>query len=164
MFVTTTQAGKTYAYYVDTYGLYVNDGWTLSKGLEFTLRTGMIRPLNMELRVVGSYSRNVFGRGMKRAMTMGRCSARVNSQCPRCGCGYTHRVVVSLANEVARPSAHQLLFAIHSGTAGLWATVRVEQTVWERYQNMNTTPVDLSLLTPTERLQRALMRRSSPGI
>ena len=49
-FATAQQGGRTIAYYVDMYQLYMNDGWTQSKGLEFSLRTGNIRPLNMEFR------------------------------------------------------------------------------------------------------------------
>lgn len=162
VFVTTTQAGKTYAYFVDTYGLFVNDGWTLSKGLEFTMRTGTIRPLNMELRVVGSYSRNVFGRGMS-----------TFHETPVVSKGQFPNVAVAGADTLIGwwyPSQtkwrdrllinYYLRYTV--APLGLWATVRVEQTVWERYQDMNGKPVDLSLLTPTEQVQRAFDEQIKP--
>jgi hypothetical protein len=154
VFTTASQAGKTTAYLVDKYGIYTNDGWTISKGLEFTLRTGNIRPLNMEFRVVGSYSRTLFGRTN---LYFGDTPVAAKGQ-------YANNPVPGADTLIGwwYPSLNKwrdrllvnyyLRYTV--APLGLWVTVRAEQTVWERYQEMNLVPVDMALLSPTDRTQR----------
>jgi hypothetical protein len=57
VFYSGTYQNYPYVFYIDSYALSVNMGSTESKGLEFSLRTTKIKPLNLEIQVTGSYSR-----------------------------------------------------------------------------------------------------------
>jgi len=153
-FTTTRDGGKTRAYFVDKYSVYTNDGWTISKGLEFTLRTGNIRPLNTEFRIVGSYSRTLFGR-----------TNLYFDDTPVAALGqYANNPVPGTDTLIGwwYPSLNKwrdrLLINYYLrytvAPLGLWVTVRAEQTVWERYQEMNLEPKDMALMTPNDRAQR----------
>jgi hypothetical protein len=157
IFASASSGGKTIVYYVDYYSLYRNDGWTQSKGVEFSIRTGTIRPLNMDFRVVGAYSFTKAGNTMRTYSATPNASfgQYPNYQVPGMGAdtligwwypsgGYWRdRLILN----------YYLRYTV--APLGLWVTLRAEQLVWERYQYVNRVPVDYALLTPADAAQRA---------
>ena len=132
-------------YYIDSYSLPENTGWTISKGLEFTIRTNKIKPLNMNFKITGSYSYfNSSTNGYSLDMTPD-----------------------STKGQFANYSANDSLIAFKYPTSGkwndrfqlnyyikytlpplgLWVTLRAEQLVMERNQSYNLEPQDFNLLT-----------------
>ena len=155
VFATATVNGRTVGYYVDEYKMYMNDGWTRSKGLEFSMRTGIIRPLNMEFRVVGSYSSTMLGRTMRSYDEAPLASQGQYPNNPVAGTdtliGWWYPSQIEWRDRLL--INYYLRYTV--APLGLWVTVRAEQTIWERYQFMNRKPVDGSLLTAAEQAQRA---------
>jgi hypothetical protein len=136
--------------------LYKNDGWTQSKGIEFSVRSGNIRPLNMEFRLVGAYSYNKSGTRMQTYSATPNASygQYPNYQVPGIGAdtviGWWYPSSARWADRFILN--YSLRYTVPP--LGLWVTLRAEQLLWERYQYTNAVPVDHALLTPTSLAQR----------
>ena len=156
VFATAVSGGKTIAYYVDKYGVYLNEGWTQSKGVELSLRTGTIRPLNMDFRIVGSYA---FSRDGHTTWTFDESPVVSQGQYPNYPVtgmgvdtmiGWQYPATIHWSDRLI---VNYYLRYTHADL-GLWVTVRAEQLLWDRYQ-YSQQPVDYTLLTPTETVDRA---------
>ena len=136
-------------YYVDKYTKYFNLGWTDSKGLEFTLKTGQIKPLNMDFKIVGSYSHVKSSRwGTSYDETPDPSKGQIpNYAVP----GMPVDTMIGYVYPAGGTWNDRLLINYYlryrHAALGLWITFRAEQSVFERRQNFNLIPVDESLLT-----------------
>lgn len=157
VFASAVSGGRTIAYYVDTYGLYMNDGWTQSKGFEFSLRSGNIRPLNMELRIVGAYSYQKSGNTLPTYSATPNASYGQYPNYPVPGLGADTLIGWWYPSSARWSDRFILNYSLRYTVAplGLWITLRAEQLLWERYQYTNLVPVDAALLTETQAIQRA---------
>ncbi len=156
IFTTMTEAGLTKAYFVDIYSRYANSGWTESKGIELSLRTVQIKPLNMQLQITGAYS---FSKRKKNANTFeespdtsigqyptyrvaqGPVDTLIGFLYPRSG-SWDERLILNYYLKYTLPPL------------GLWMTLRAEYTVLENYQVLDLPPLDYERLTPTGKLDR----------
>ncbi len=157
--------GKKEIYYVDTYFLSQNIGKYFSKGIEFSLRTAKIKPLNMSFKITGSY---------------------LYSKSPSIGYNYSLYPDTSLGEypnyHVPGVSVDTVMgwtypssgkwrdrFQINyyvkytNRKLGMWVTLRAEQLVYDRYQNFSLRPVDYTKLTPqalaVRRFQEAIFSK-----
>ncbi len=142
---------KPEVYYVNTYYQTENLGKYFSKGVEFSLRTAKIKPLNMSFKITGSY---------------------LYSKSPSIGYGYSLYPDTSLGEKpnyhVPGVSVDTIMGWTYPGSGkwrdrfqvnyyikytnqrlGMWVTLRAEQLIYDRYQNFNLKPVDYSKLTPS---------------
>jgi len=144
--------GTDYIYYIDVYSLSKNTGHTDSKGVEFTLRTSKIEPLNMEFQIVGAYnfqkyaSRNYYY-DYAPDLAIGQYH---NYQVP--GIPVDTLIGMFYPSGESWEERFQLNYYIKytMPKLGLWVTLRAEQLVWESSQNLNQQPRDLTLLNPTQ--------------
>lgn len=153
VFATAEKDGITNVYYIDSYSLSQNVGWTISKGAEMTIRTNTIKPLNMNFQITGSYSHS---------------NASSNSffydSTPDSAKGQFHNFLVpNVPGQVYLgfyyPASGkwsdrlQLNYYVKYILAplGLWVTLRAEQLVFERSQSYNQEPKDYNKLTPSEK-------------
>lgn len=140
--------GANTSYYVDSYSVYTNSTrQTESKGIEFSLRTSKIKPLNMEFQVVGSYSflkyiYGGFGYDSSPDKTLG--------QYPNVVAPGTDSLVGYLysrgENWSDRFQINYYLKYTHP-SLGLWVTLRAEQLVWEKDQSLSGEPIDVNVAT-----------------
>jgi hypothetical protein len=156
VFYSTINSGKQYVYYIDSYALQVNLGSTETKGLEFSLRTSKIKPLNMEFQLIGSYSRiksfsNVASYDPNPDKSKGRYP---NFKIPGSDTtiGYWYTTGESWDD---RLQLNYYLKYTHP-TLGLWVTLRVEQVVFERNQNNNQEPQFLNNINDSTGVARIL--------
>ncbi|RJP65861.1 MAG: hypothetical protein C4539_12385 [Ignavibacteriales bacterium] len=141
VFVNTPQG----TYYVDYYGLAKNQGWTVTKGLELSLRTNKIKPLNMFFQVSATYNHsNNSYRGYAYDPTP---DASI-------GQNANYRVGDTLIGFIYAPSGRwkdiiQLNYYLKYTLPdlGLWVTLRAEHLVMERTQSYNQEPIVYELLT-----------------
>jgi hypothetical protein len=149
----TASAGNSTSYYVDTYSRYANVGWTQTKGLELTLRTSQIRPLNMEFQVVGSYS--FVKRGSNTTSFDGTPDPSLG-QFPNNPVGGDTLIGFWYPASQRWEDRFIMNYYVRYTVPplGLWVTLRAEQLVFERYQNSDLQPVDYALLSAGARLQR----------
>jgi hypothetical protein len=154
VFFSTTYNGKRYVFYTDYYSLYQNLGWTESKGLEFSIRTTKIKPLNMEFQVVGSYNYVKLGRkgysfGATPDTALGQYPNYVVPNIPiDTVLGWTYPPVEKWSDRF------QINYYVKYTLAslGLWVTVRAEQLAWERSKSTYSAPQDLSKLNETQKV------------
>lgn len=164
LFASALVGGKPMAYYVDFYSVAFNLGSTETKGIEFSLKTSRIKQLNMDIRVVGSYS-----------FTRNSSAGTSYTSTPDPGVGQypNYRptgIPVDTAIGFAYPSSDRwedrLLINYYvkytHPSLGLWITLRAEQLVFERYQNGNLIPVDYARLTPSALLSRQFLESIQP--
>lgn len=152
VFYSQTINNKTYVYYIDAYSLSQNLGWTETKGLEFTIRTAKIKPLNMEFQIVGAYNYQKYS---------SETESYTNTPDESIGQYPNYQVpnvpidtLIGMTYHVGDrwEDSFQLNYYIKYTCAplGLWVTFRAEQLVWDRTQNRNTSPRDFSLLSETQ--------------
>lgn len=152
LFFSTIYKGKAYTYYIDQYDLDINLGMTESKGLEFTLRTSKIKPLNMEFQVTGSYSRiksysNASYYDPNPDNSTGQfANYKVPGAVNDTAIGYYY---TTGGNWNDRLQLNWYIKYIHP-RLGLWVTLRVEQVAMERNQTNAFEPEDLGLLNTTQ--------------
>jgi hypothetical protein len=149
VFATTTLNGKETVYYINKYSRFLNLGLTDSKGIEFTLRTSQIKPLNMDFRIVGFYSYvKTSRRGTSFDATPDASVGRYpNYHVP----GVASDTLIGYLYPPPGKWKDWLLVNyyvryIHP-SLGLWITFRAEQLVFDRYQDIFAEPVDFALLT-----------------
>ncbi|MBI5474760.1 MAG: TonB-dependent receptor, partial [Ignavibacteriae bacterium] len=156
VFTTMSEAGITKAYFVDTYTRYGNSGSTESKGIELSLRTVQIKPLNMQMQITGSYTfskrkKNAYefaeaadtsiGRYATYRVVQGPVDTLIGFLYPRAG-GWDERLILNYYLKYTLPPL------------GLWMTLRAEYTLLENYQELDLKPLDYAKLTPTGQMQR----------
>ncbi|HSQ74081.1 MAG TPA: TonB-dependent receptor plug domain-containing protein, partial [Bacteroidota bacterium] len=156
VFASAVSGGKTVFYFVDKYQLYMNDGWTQSKGVEFSIRTGTIRPLNMDFRIVGAYSYTRSGRSEWTFYETPDVSKGQYPNYPVQGGGTDTLIGWRYPPGIHWADRFILNYYLRYTVAplGLWVTLRAEQVLVERYQD-GQRPVDYSLLTPADAAERA---------
>jgi len=154
VFFSTTYLAKQYVFYTDAYSLYQNLGWTESKGVEFSIRTTKIKPLNMEFQVVGSYNFLKSGKG---GFSFSATPDTAKGQ-------YPNYVVPNTVNDTTIGWTYAPLerwsdrFQINYyvkytlASLGLWVTLRAEQLAVERNYSPNLAPQDFSKLNETAKI------------
>lgn len=156
VFIPVTENNQTKVYYVNNYSVSQNLSWNESKGIEFTLTTAQIKPLNMEFRVVGSYnylksSSEALSYSNAPDTNLGRYP---NYQVP----GMPIDTVIGMFYQSSGRWRDQIIlnyFVKYTHpTLGLWVTFRAEQSLRERNQNFHLMPVDFNRLTDTGQLAR----------
>ena len=149
VFYSQTVGERTYVYLIDTYSLSKNTGWTESKGIEFTLRTAKIKPLNMEFQIVGAYN---YRKSSSANLSYSSTPDSTLGQYPNY---LVPNVPIDTLIGMVYPAgdswgdSFQLNYYIKYTCAplGLWVTLRAEQLIWEKSQNRNQSPRDLSILS-----------------
>ncbi|NUN07783.1 MAG: TonB-dependent receptor [Ignavibacteriaceae bacterium] len=143
-------------YYVDSKSYQLNTGKTENKGVEFSLRTSRIKPLNMEFQVTGAYNRSYYPGTVTNY-----------SSTPTLSLGQFPNYIVQFKGSDTLigwtyPSSStwrdrvQLNYYVKYTLAplGIWITLRAEQLLSERSRNYNIAPVALDSLTEAQKLDR----------
>ncbi len=141
--------GKIYAQYVDKYYLSQNLGEYISKGLEFTLRTAKIKPLNMNFKVTGAFTYNKtpstgYSYSVVPDTSIGQYpNYKVHTSVGDTLIGWTYPQSGQWKDKF------QINYYIKytNKTLGLWVTLRAEQLITDRYQFFNLQPVDYNKLS-----------------
>jgi len=152
VFFSTKYNNVTYVYYTDYYSLRQNLGWTETKGLEFSVKTTKIKPLNMEFQIVGSYNYLKSGRGgfyfsASPDTALGQYPNYHPANIPidsALGWTYTPSTKWSDRFQINYYVKYTLV------SLGLWVTLRAEQLAWERSENSDYAPQDVSKLNATQ--------------
>lgn len=156
VFIPVTQDDITKVYYVNNYNLAQNLAWNESKGVEFTVNTTQIKPLNMEFRLVGSYN---YMKNWSNSLSYDPNPDPLKGNYPNylvpdmpidtlIGFFYPSsgrwrdQIIINYFVKYTHP------------TIGLWVTFRAEQSLLERNQNFQLKPVDFDLLTDNLKLTR----------
>lgn len=156
VFMETSDGINPLVYYIDSYSLPYNTGYNYSKGLEFSIRTKKIEPLNMTFQVTGSYTfmylpRRQLSFSANPDESLGRYP---NYQVPGVSTdtliGWWH------SSEGQWKDYFQLNYYVRYTLAplGIWITLRAEQVLSERRQVINPTYMDVSLLNETQLLDK----------
>jgi len=138
-------------FFVDEYQLSQNLGWTITKGIEFSVKTNKIEPLNMNFQVTGSYnyidkSRRGYKYNSKPDASKGQLP---NYNVPNVP---ADTIIGFLYSPEGRwDERFQLNYYVKYTLPplGLWVTFRAEQLVKDNYRNYNLQPEDYNLLTPS---------------
>lgn len=144
-------------YYIDKYGVNQNLGWSIGKGVEFSIKTTKIKKLNVEIQITGAYT---FTKGSSRGFNYDPNPDRSLGRYPNykvpnvpvdtmVGFIY-HRAITWRDRFILNYFIKYTLKSL-----GLWATLRAEAVVMERYRYYNLEPIDFSLPTVTEDVKRA---------
>lgn len=150
-----------YLFYIGKYSLQQNLGWSYSKGIEFTVRSSKVKPLNMEFQVVGSYNfvkrgTNAWQFDEKPDQSLGRYP---NYKVPGipidtlfgfvydASAYWSDRFILNYFVKYTHPSL------------GLWVTIRAEQTLFERRQNYNLEPINFSVISDSNKLNTVKLSR-----
>lgn len=152
VFYSSVVNGKQSVYYIDSYALSGNFGTTESKGLEFSLKTTKIKPLNLEIQVTGSYSRfksfsNLVYYDSNPDLTKGRYPNYIVPGSDT-SIGYLFTTGGSWNDRLQL----NYYFRYTHPTLGLWVTLRIEQIAMERNQDNSYEPEDLNLANATEQM------------
>ncbi|MGE5354104.1 MAG: carboxypeptidase-like regulatory domain-containing protein [Acidobacteriota bacterium] len=152
--------GVTKAYFITSYSLPQNLGWTISKGLEFALRTNKIKALNMYFEVTGSYNRNNTGKGgLKYDFSPDVSKGQIPNYKPSLtgvdtlmaftyqpGTSWRDRFQINYYMKYTLPPL------------GLWVTLRAEEVVFENSQTLDTEYEDYSKLSESDKLTYDFLR------
>jgi hypothetical protein len=156
-FRSTVTNSKIYVDIIDaSFGELKNTGQTISKGLEFAIRTSRIQPLNMEFQITGSYN-----------FIKNPSTTIFYSQNPNLGWGQVHNYKVPYAPIDTLigwiyPSSgswndrlqinYYIKYTLPS--IGLWITLRAENVLFQKRQTFQLAPVVLDSLNDTEKQSR----------
>lgn len=161
LFFYTEINNKSYLYYIDKYSIQQNVGWSISKGIEFTMRSSKIKPLNMEFQVVGSY--NFVKRGSNAwffdatpDQSLGRFP---NYKVP----GVPIDTLIGFVYDASMYWSDRLILNYYlkytHPILGLWVTLRAEHTIFERNRNYNFEPINYSVITDSVKLSTVRIAR-----
>ncbi len=141
--------GKKQVYYVDYYYLSANIGKHFSKGIEFSIRTAKIKPLNMNFKITGSYSYSLspsigFGYSRYPDTTIGQYP---NYHVP--GVSVDTVMGWTYPQSGKWKDRFQINYYVKytNRQLGMWVTLRAEQLIKNRYQYFSLPPVDYSKLS-----------------
>ncbi|MDP4192914.1 MAG: TonB-dependent receptor [Bacteroidota bacterium] len=157
---------KTTAYYVNYSSVYGNYGRTLTKGLEFTLRSNRIKPLNMNFEVNGAYS---FSNASTGTLKYDSQPEAVKGQIPNGKVPGVQDTLIGFwyPDGSQWSDRFQLNYYLKYTlpALGLWVTLRAEQVVFERNQDNTLEPEDYNLLTADGKInydfQRSIKRKEA---
>ncbi len=150
-----------FLYYIGNYSIQQNSGWSNSKGIELTVRTSKIKPLNMEFQIVGSYNyvkrgSNAWQYDENPDLTLGRFP---NYKVP----GVPFDTLIGFVYDASIYWSDRLImnyFVKYTHPVlGLWVTIRAEHTIFERSRNYNLKPIDFSVITDSAKLVAVQMSR-----
>jgi len=145
-----SQTGSSYkVYYVDYYSLPYNIGKTETKGIEFSLKTAKIKPLNMDFQITGSYNFIKYpGTGINYTYPPDNDKGQVaNFRVPNVpidtliGLTYTPGEKWNDRLQINYYAKYTL------ASLGLWITLRAEQLFWEKSKSLNQSPIFLESAT-----------------
>lgn len=150
-----------YLYYIGKYSIQQNLGWSYSKGVELTIRSSRIKPLNMEFQVVGSY--NFVKRGTNSWQydenpdkTLGRFP---NFKVP----GIPLDTLFGFVYDASMYWSNRFIlnyFVKYTHPAlGLWVTIRAEHTIFEKTRTYNLKPIDYSVIKDSVKLTTVRLSR-----
>lgn len=155
------------AYYLAGIDLPQNLGWTISKGMEFALRTGKIKSLNMNFEITGSYNHNNSGRGgLKFDFTPDLSKGQTPNFKPS-GLPFDTLMAFTYTPGTKWNDRMQLNYYLKYTLPplGLWVTLRAEQVVFERNQTRDLEYEDYNRLTESDKVNynfvREIKRRNS---
>lgn len=156
VFIPVTENDVTKVYYVNTYNLSQNLAWNESKGIEFSVNTVQIKPLNMEFRLVGSYN---FMKSWSNSLSYDPNPDPAKGNYPNYHVpGMPIDTLIGFFYPSSGRWRDQILvnyfIKYTHPTIGLWVTFRAEQALLERTQNFQLKPVDFDLLTENAKLAR----------
>ncbi len=143
VFVASMLDNSSKVYYVDYYSLPFNMGKTETKGIEFSLKTAKIKPLNMDFQMTGSYNFIKYpGTGTSYNSTPSSDKGQVANY------HITVGPIDTLIGFIYSPGHRwndrfQINYYVKYTLAalGLWITLRAEQLVWEKSQSLNQSPI-----------------------
>lgn len=150
-----------YLYYIGKYSVQQNLGWSQSKGIELTLRSIKIKPLNMEFQVVGSYNfvkrgSNAWQYDENPDQTLGRFHNYRVPDIPidtllgfvyDASMYWSDRLILNYFVKYTHPAL------------GLWLTIRAEHTIFERSRTYNLKPIDFSVINDSVKLYTVRISR-----
>ncbi len=147
---------KTIAYLVDAnYGYLLNTGQTITKGLEFSIRTSKIEPLNMDFQVTGSYN---FYKNPSTKISYGTPDKTLgqyeNYHVP--GVLVDTLVGWTYPSSGSWQDRMQMNYYIKYTLPklGLWITLRAEHVLFQRSQSFQLTPVDFNVMNEGSKEKR----------
>jgi hypothetical protein len=149
VFMEFTNGNGTHIFYIDQYSLSTNSGTYYTKCIEFSIKTAKIKPLNLNITVTGSYNLSKkpgssFSYSLYPDTSIGQYP---NYHVPNVSVdtvmGWTYPASGKWEDQI------QINYYLkYTNTdLGIWITLRAEQLLKERYQNVNLVPVDYSKLT-----------------
>lgn len=150
-----------YLYYIGEYSIQQNLGWSYSKGVELTLRSSKIKPLNMEFQVVGSYNfvkrgTNAWQYDSNPDQSLGRFP---NFKVP----GIPFDTLIGFVYNASMYWSDRFIlnyFVKYTHPAlGLWVTIRAEHTLFERSRTYNLKPIDFSVINDSAKLATVKISR-----
>jgi hypothetical protein len=148
VFYTYDNGSTKKTYYIDKYSLYKNSGATESKGIEFAFKTTKIKPLNMEFSIIGSY--NYFKKASNTLVFKEDLDEGLYHTYPVPG---TDTLIGLWYNSGESWDDYLQLNYYVKYTCpplGLWITLRAEQILWQRGQDRDYAPYDLSIFNETQ--------------
>lgn len=139
-------------YYIDKYGVNQNLGWSIGKGVEFSIKTARIKNLNIEFQVVGAYTfTKRSSRGFNYDPTPDASLGQYpNYKVPNVPIDTLIGFVYDRSIEWRDRFILNYFVKYMVRSLGLWITFRAENVVMERYRYYNLQPIDFSLPTVTE--------------
>ncbi len=151
VFTAVTSNGNTNIYFIDSYNINQNNGSTISKGIEFTLRTSKIKPLNMDFQIVGAYQH-----------LNNNSSSYYYKPTPDQSLGQYPNYNINISDvdttigmvypigEVLNDRLQLNYYVKYTHPAlGLWITLRAEELVWEKRQSLSQAPIDFDVANET---------------
>lgn len=140
----------------DQYYSTENIGARINKGLEFSIKTATIKPLNMIFKITGSLGYNeVISRGYYYSYSYDESKGQyANYQVPNVETdtliGWSYPQIGKWVETI------QLNYYLKymNKILGLWITLRAEQLVNESYQENNLIPVDYNMLSDKGKIDR----------
>ncbi|MBD3409177.1 MAG: TonB-dependent receptor plug domain-containing protein, partial [Ignavibacteriales bacterium] len=144
--------GVSNVFYVDYYGMPQNIGKNFTRGLEFSIRTRKIEPLNMTFRIVGSYNYiDDPGAGVAYSANPDPSVGQYpNYVVPGVNVDTTIGWTYPSGGDWQERIQLNYYVSYTHPDLGLWVTLRAEQAVSERYQYYGKPPVDYSMMTPEQ--------------
>lgn len=150
-----------YLYYIGEYSIQQNVGWNQSKGVEFTIRSSKIKPLNMDFQIVGSYNfikrgTNVWSYDESPDLTLGRFP---NYKVP----GIPLDTLFGFVYDASMIWSDRFILNYYlrytHPVLGLWLTIRVEHTLFERSRTYNLEPINFAIITDSTKLATVKLAR-----
>lgn len=156
VFIETDLSGANELFYVDTYSSDENFGSSITKGIEFSLKTNKIKSINTTLIINGSYSyRNKPGSTIIYDKNPDESLGQYENYIVHTSTGdqlygWTY---LAAGNWKDQLQLNYYMQYTHP-ELGLWITLRAEQLFSDRSKKYNLEPVDESLLNPEKLISR----------
>lgn len=152
VFQASQVGGLNKVYYVDSYSLPCNIGKTETKGIEFSIKTAKVRPLNMDFQVTGSYNFIKYpGTGVSYVSNPVASKGQYpNYKVP--GVSIDTLIGMFYAQKDRWNDRLQINYYVKYTlvSLGLWITLRAEQLVFEKSQSSNYAPIDFNVASTSD--------------